>query len=90
MERKLGYLFAYFQYPDAIRRSLHSFSIIERMNKESRRRIKVIDSLPTENAAMKIIHLRIAEMNEKWSNRVIKGHCKCKDEITDMFRKKYP
>ena len=60
MEKKLGYLFTYFQYPCSIRRSLHSSNIIERMNKEIRRRIKVIDTLPSESTAMKIIYLRVA------------------------------
>jgi len=36
------------------------------MNKEIRRRIKIIDSLPTEESALKIIYLRVAELNEKW------------------------
>ncbi len=40
LERKLGYLFTYYSYLQAIRRSLHSSNIIERMNKEIRRRIK--------------------------------------------------
>ena len=80
MERKLEYLFTYFQYPESIRRSLHSSNIIERMNKEIRRRIKVIDSLPGESAAMKIICPRIGELNERWSNRVIRGYHKCKDQ----------
>jgi putative transposase len=39
---------------------------------------------------MKIIYLRVAELNEKWSHRVIKGYYKCKDEIRDMFRERYP
>ncbi|WP_287961156.1 hypothetical protein [Acidiplasma sp.] len=43
------------------------------MSKEIRRRIKVIDSLPNESAAIKIIYLRVAGLNEKWFNRVIKG-----------------
>ena len=73
MERKLGYLFTYFQYPESIRRSLYSSNIIERMNKEIRQRIKVIATLPSESAAMKIIYLRVAELDERWSNRVIKG-----------------
>ena len=90
MERKPGYLFTYFQYSESIRRSLHSSNIIERMNKEIRRRIKVIDSLPGESAATKIIYLRVAELNEKWSQRVIKGYYKCKDQITDIFRERYP
>ena len=63
LERKLNYLFTYFQYPKSIRRSIHSSNIIERMNKEIRRRIKVIDSLPTEESALKIIYLRATELN---------------------------
>ena len=59
------------------------------MNKEIRR-IKVKDALPSENAAMKIIYLKVAELNERWFYRVIKGYYKCKDEITDMFRERYP
>ena len=39
---------------------------------------------------MKIIYLRVAELNEKWSNRVINGYYKCKDETRDMFRERYP
>jgi len=93
LERKLNYLFTYFQYPKSItksiRRSIHS-NIIEIMNKEIRRRIKTIDSLPTEESAMKIIYLRVAELNEKWSHRVIKGYFKCKDELMEMFSKRYP
>jgi putative transposase len=69
MEKKFGYLSTYFQYPESIRRSPHSSNIIERMNKELRRRIRVIDSLPTQSAAMKIIYLRVAELNERWSHR---------------------
>jgi putative transposase len=43
------------------------------MNKEIRRRIKVKDALPSESAAMKIIYLRVAELKERWYNRVIEG-----------------
>jgi Transposase and inactivated derivatives len=89
LERKLNYLFTYFQYPEPIRRSIHS-NIIEIMNKEIRRRIKTIDSLPTEESAMKIIYLRVAELNEKWSHREINGYFKCKDELMEMFSKRYP
>ncbi len=39
---------------------------------------------------MKIVYLRVAELNEKWSHRVIRGYYKCKDHITDMFKERYP
>ena len=48
LEKKLGYLFTYYQYPDSIRRSLHSSNIIERMNREIRRRIKVLTHCPVK------------------------------------------
>jgi len=60
------------------------------MNKEIRRRIKTIDSLPTEESAMKIIYLRAAELNEKLSHRVLNGYFKCKDELMEMLSKRYP
>ena len=90
LERKVNYLFTYFSYPQAIRRSIHSNNIIERMNKEVRRRIKVIDSLPTEDSALKIVYLRVAELNEKWSHRVLNGYFKCHDELKEMFSTRYP
>ncbi|WP_161952128.1 transposase [Thermoplasma sp. Kam2015] len=64
MEKNLSILLKYYDYPEPIRRSIHSTNIMERMNKEIRRRIEIIDSLPTEESAMKVIHLRSAEINE--------------------------
>ena len=52
--------------------------------------VKVIDTLSSESAAMKIIYFRVAELNEKSSHGVIKGYYKCKDQIKDMFRERYP
>ena len=93
----MNYLFTYFQYPKSItkyitksiRRSIHS-NIVEIMNKEIMRRRKTIDSLPTEESSMKIIYLRVSELNEKWSHRVLNGYFKCKDELMEMFSKRYP
>ena len=90
MEKNLSILLKYYDYPESIRRSIHSTNLIERMNKEIRRRIKIIDSLPSEESAMKIIYLRVAEINEKWSLRNIRGFYKCMDEIREMFQKRYP
>lgn len=64
MEKNLGSILKYYKYAVPIRRSIHSTNIIERMNKEIRRRIKIIDSPPSEESAMKIIYLRAGELNE--------------------------
>jgi Transposase and inactivated derivatives len=90
MEKNLNVLLKYYEYPESIRRSIHSTNLIERMNKEIRRRIKIIDSLPSEESAMKIIYLRAAEINDKWSMRSLRGYYKGIDEIKEMFQKRYP
>ena len=89
MEKNLGILLKYYDYPEPIRRSIHSSNLIERMNKEIRRRIKIIDFLPTEESAMKIIYFRVAEINEKWSLRSLRGFYKCQDEMREMFQERY-
>ena len=90
MEKRLNALLKYYDYPEPIRKSIHSTNLIERMNREVRRRIKIIDSLPSEESAMKIIYLRSIEINERWSLRTLRGFYKCRDEIMEMFQKRYP
>jgi len=90
MEKNLGSLLKYYEYPEPIRRSIHSTNLIERMNKEIRRRIKIIDSLPSEESAMKIIYLISAEINDKWSLRTLRRFLLCRDEISEMFQKRNP
>lgn len=60
------------------------------MNKEIRKRLKIIDQLPTEESALKIIHLRVAELNEKWSCRIINEYFKSRDKVRKMFSQRYP
>jgi putative transposase len=60
------------------------------MNKEIRRRIKIIDSLPSEESVMKIIYFISAEINDKCSLRTLRRFLLCRDEISEMFQKRYP
>ncbi len=48
----------------------------------------IIDSLPTEESARKIIYLRVIELNNKM--RAMHGFRECRDEIEDLFRSRYP
>jgi len=64
--------------------------MIERLNKEIRRRIKIIDSLPDEESARKIIYLRIIEEKNKFSGRTILGFNVCKDDIMRTFDMRHP
>ncbi|MGC8584796.1 MAG: hypothetical protein ACP5L4_01570 [Thermoplasmata archaeon] len=44
--------------------------MMKRLNKELRRRIKIMDSLPSEESSRKIIYLRIIEKNNKYSGKI--------------------
>ena len=90
MEKNFSILLKYYDYPESIRRSIHSTNLIERMNREIRRRIKIIDSLPSEESAMKIMYLRVAEIHEAWSERSLRGFHKCMDVIREMVQQRYP
>ncbi|MFP3257535.1 MAG: transposase [Candidatus Nanopusillus acidilobi] len=80
----------YYKYTEQIRKVIRSTNMIERLNKEIRRRIKIIDSLPGEESARKIIYLRIIEENDKFSGRTILGFNICKDDIMRTFDMRYP
>jgi|GEM_PF-2810420 len=89
METRLDLLLTYYKYPEPIRKVIRSTNVIERLNKEIRRRIKIIDSLPGEELARKIIYLRIIEKNDKFSGRTILGFNICKDDIIRTFDMRY-
>lgn len=80
----------FYDYPSKIRNSIKSTNIIERMNEEIRRRIKVISSFPDEDSAMKVFYLKSIEFNSKHIFRKMNGYYKCQDEIKEMFKKRYP
>ena len=59
---------------------MHSTNIIERINKEIQRRIKIIDSMPSKESEVKIIYLGEADINEAWSQKMTSGFYKRMDE----------
>ena len=89
-EKSTGRLFRFYNYPESIRRSLKSTNAIERMNEEIRRRIKTISSFPDEKSAEKVFYYKSIEYNSKHAFNVMNGYYKSRDEIMEMFQKRYP
>ena len=89
-EKNLGKLLRFYNYPSSIWRSLKSTNAIERFNGEVRRRVKTISSFPDEDSAMKVFYYKTIEYNSKHAFRKMNGYYKCKDEIKEMFNKRYP
>jgi transposase-like protein len=49
-------LLTFYRYPESQRRCLRSTNLVERMNKEFRRRVKVQESLPDPECAVALLH----------------------------------
>ena len=73
LEKDLAYLLNFYHAPLAARRSIYTTNLLERAIKEFRRRIKIIDSMPSPDALEKLIFLRVMEFNCARSTRRIRG-----------------
>jgi len=79
----------FYNYPTSIRKCIYTTNWIERANKELKRRLKTKDSLPTIDAAEKILYMQVINYNEKWSQRKMRGFAAAYDDLMDMFKERY-
>lgn len=88
-EKNLPVLLTFMNYPIAIRKQIYPTNLIERTNKEIRKRLRPMNSLPDLNAAEKIVYFTVQNLNETWSKRVADGFIKEKEKLQEMFQEKY-
>ncbi|TBL67093.1 IS256 family transposase [Paenibacillus thalictri] len=90
-EQQLSTLLAYYKYPPLIRPAIYTSNAIERTNKELRKRLRPMNSLPNIEAAEKIVYLEALDYNETWSGRSIRGFSdpETKEKLTKMFHQRY-
>jgi transposase-like protein len=82
-------LFTFYKYPDSIQKSIYITNWIERANKEIRKRLKAMNSLPNEKAAEKILYLKILDYNSKWSERRLKKFLATRENLIQLFEEIY-
>ncbi len=73
MEENLAEGFTVFDFPLEHRRSIRTTNSLERINKEIRRRTKVIGVFPNENSCLRLISARLMEISEEW--QIGKRYC---------------
>lgn len=88
-ESDLPVLLTFMNYPSSIRKVIYTTNWIERTNKEIRKRLKPMNSLPDINAAEKIIYFTVQNFNENWSKRVSEGFASAKEKLQEMFTERY-
>ena len=67
------YLFTFMKFPLQIRSLIYTTNQLERLHKEIKRRLKVMEILPEEEKAEKILYLVIAQLNEVYKERKLRN-----------------
>ncbi|MGD6842568.1 IS256 family transposase [Bacillus infantis] len=89
-EEDLPVLLTFLHYPEEIQKYIYTTNLIERTNKEVRKRLKTMNSLPNIEAAEKIIYLTSIDYNERWARRKLGGFGLAYEAIVTMFDQRYP
>lgn len=57
---------AYFAFPEAHRRQIRSTNPLERLNKELRRRVRVVGIFPTRDSVLRLVGSLLLEQDDEW------------------------
>ncbi len=79
----------FLSYPVAIRKSIYTTNIIERMNREFRRVLRNKSSFPTPDAALKLMFLKIRDLENRYSEKRMYNFNKAEYELQQMMVKRY-
>ena len=56
----------YLQFPEAHHRKIHSTNLIERLNREIKRRSRVVSIFPNDQAVLRLITMILIEQDDEW------------------------
>lgn len=65
----LGDAITYLAFPKRHHRKIHSTNVLERFNKEVKRRTKVVGAFPSEGSALRLLVPLAVDTNAKWLDR---------------------
>ncbi|GEL07223.1 IS256 family transposase [Salisediminibacterium halotolerans] len=82
-------LTTFLKYPWSIRPMIYTTNMIERTMKELKKRLKTMNSLPSEEAVEKVIYVISEECNAKWATRKLRGFKEASSELNTMFEERY-
>jgi putative transposase len=73
LEENLSEGFSVFEFPLEHRRSIRTTNSLERINKEIRRRTRVVGLFPNEPSCLRLISALLMEISEEW--QIGKHYC---------------
>ena len=87
--KNLGDVMSFIAFPQKHRRKIHSTNLVERFNKEVKRRTKVVGAFPSEGSVLRLLVPLAVDTNAKWMDRKyvswenLEHDCKVDEEFTE-------
>lgn len=88
-EDDLSDLLRFYDYPPIIRPQIYTTNTIERAIKEIKKRLKPMNSLPSEKAVEKVVYMVSNDYNETWEKRKNTAFISAYTDLQEMFRVRY-
>jgi putative transposase len=82
--RSWGQVIPFFAFPLAVRRIIYTTNAIESLNAKLRRAVRTRGHFPTDEAAMKLLHLVLRQVAEEWKMPP-RECCEAKTQFAIMF-----
>jgi len=60
-----------FDFPDTHRQRLRSTNMLERVNREMKRRTRVVSIFPNMEACLRLISAMLAELDDEWMSGIM-------------------
>lgn len=88
-ERNFSHVEQLFNYGSAVRKIMYTTNAIESVN-SSLRKVTRKGSFPNENAVLKLLYLRVTELEKKWSHRPISNWALVRNQLDtdDNFKER--
>lgn len=87
----LGDVITFISFPKRHHRKIHSTNLVERFNKEVKRRTKVVGAFPSEGSVLRLLVPLAVDTNAKWMDRKyvswedLEHDCEVDEEFTENF-----
>lgn len=88
VEDNINWIYQIYEYPPAIRKVIYTTNAIESLNAGLRKVTKGKGSFINETALMKVLYLRIKELQRNWS-KGIRNWKQVQNELTILFENRY-
>jgi len=82
-------LMRFLSYPEAVRKAIYTTNWIERMNREFRRVMRSKSSFPTSEAVLKLMFLKIRDLERKYTGRIMNGFVEASYDLREMMDERY-